>query len=193
MTKRQKKKIQKAKIKAEKITRKSNIQESRRIVRDKTKQVQKLKLPKPARKPKRKRTLYKVNKVKKPITITTEPKVIKKDFHVSGAYDNFAYGDKAITNRGISGALNRLAMKYPELNTKIQEFLEVVGQVNGIQELQEMFAEAYFDARETSLNYEEDLYAVDESGYQEFINMLDRRIQALKMREQYTTGFSWGG
>lgn len=120
-------------------------------------------------------------------------RAVTPDYHISGDFDGMF--ENVSGQRGIESALNRLVLEHPEIQGLIQEFMEVKGDSFAARkELGQLFAEAYFDTRKNEagntdyMQYEENLWAIYESGYIEFVDSLRQAIEAARKREEiYST------
>ena len=88
------------------------------------------------------------------------------DFHVYGAFDGIA------SNKGIASALNRVEREHPGTYEILQTYVNE-GSITW-KEIESYFATYYYDrpAGEEHFNYLTDPYAVYESGYQNFMEVV---------------------
>lgn len=91
----------------------------------------------------------------------------KPDMHTYGPFDGFFSGRGA---KGIAGGLNRVEREYPGTFDIINAWVEE-GKITW-NDVQDSFAEYYFDDREGRFEYLLNPYEVFTSGYENFMNNL---------------------
>lgn len=122
-------------------------------------------------------------------------KEVIANYRIHGDIDGTFDGIKG--QHGMESALNRISYENPEIAALIQEYKELVGNNPGdMRELGRLFVEYYFDPRKDKkgktqyLSYDENLWAIYESGAAQFIVALKDAIAARKEDlEEYDYGW----